>query len=90
MQCQIQAAFDGPEDPKQRALRGPQEGSLGLVKKALEPKPSNDTSPDEPRLGSCNAYPCPKSLPTMKILKIVRHVAHLGTGSQHERNNFQK
>ena len=51
MQCQIQA----PEDPKQKALRGPQEGSLGLVKKALEPKPSKDTSPDEPRLGSCKA-----------------------------------
>ena len=37
-----------------------------------------------------SGYPCPKSLPTMKILKIIRHVAHLGTGSQHERNNFQK
>ena len=50
------------EHPKQKVMRGlskglwraPQ-GSHGLVGKALEPKPSKDTSPDEPRLGSCKA-----------------------------------
>ena len=45
------------EDPKQKVmLRGPLEGSHGLVGKAQEPKPSKDTSPDKPRLGSCKAY----------------------------------
>ena len=43
------------EDPKQKANRGILEGSHGLVGKALEPKPCKDTSPDEPRLGSCKA-----------------------------------
>ena len=51
------------EDPKQKVMRGfskgfwrALQGSSGLVGKALEPKPSKDTSPDEPRLGSCKAY----------------------------------
>ena len=34
--------------------------------------------------------PCPKSLPILKILKSIGQMAHLGTRSQHERNNFQK
>ena len=53
--AQLKLLLMALKDPKQKALRGPQEGSLGLVKKALEPKPSKDTSPDEPRLGSCKA-----------------------------------
>ena len=54
MKCngQLKLLLKALEDPKQ----GPPEGSHGLVEKALEPKPSKDTSPDEPRLGSCKAY----------------------------------
>ena len=56
MKCnaQLKLLLKALKDPKQKVIRGLQ-GSLGLVGKALEPKPSKDTSPDEPRLGSCKA-----------------------------------
>ena len=53
--AQLKLLLMALEDPKQKAMGGPLEGSHGLVGKALEPYPSKDTSPDEPRLGSCKA-----------------------------------
>ena len=57
MKCnaQLKLLLKVLEDPKQKVIRGPLEGSHGLVGKASEPKPTKDTSPDEPRLGLCKA-----------------------------------
>ena len=56
MKCNTQLLLlKALEDPNKKVMRGPLEGSHGLAGKALEPKPSKDTSPDVPRLGSCKA-----------------------------------
>ena len=42
--------------PSRRPTEGFWRALMGSWGKALEPKPFKDTSPDEPRLGSCKAY----------------------------------